>query len=226
MKKIFAIAPVLVLALSLLTACGGGGNNSSGNSVNKNGGGEKFEYGQDYIAQNLKGDYSITYKYSISGQDDLIMTHTKTSAGYYYNYMGMEGLFVKNGDKYDTYQGSAETGFTKVDFMDPLTEEEVKNDSMYSLVYGMIDGFMIQYGNDTSGMKKDGTATVAGRNCEKYTFQIAGMGAAYKYSYYIDKATGVCLKWDYDVAAGGQAASMTFECTEFKTSGVTLPSYS
>jgi len=237
MKKIFTISLVILLAISLLSACGGngsnngdqaGGNNNSANADNNgnnDGGEEKFEYGKDYIAQNLKGDYSISYKYTSGGESALTMAYAQTSEGYYYNYMGTEGLFIKNGDKYDTYQGTTESGFEKVDFMDPISEEDLKNDGTYSAVFSMLDGFMIKYNENTSDMKKDGTATVAGRDCDKYTYQIAGAGMAYKYSYYIDKATGVCLKWEYDMAAGGETGGMTFECTEFKTSDVSLPSY-
>ena len=221
MKKIFALVLVLILAISVFAACGGNSNNKD-----KSGKDEKFEYGKDYIAQNLKGDYSITYKYSVAGQEDaLVITHTRTSAGVYMSYGGMEMLYIKNGDKYDIYQGSSENGFVKVDFMDSVTQEEMESDALYSIAYSFLNIFIHQYTDNISGLKKDGSATVAGRDCEKYTFQYSGFGAAVKYTYYIDKVTGVCMKWDYDVAAAGQGGSMTFECIEFKTSGVTLPAY-
>ena len=225
MKKIKKILFLFLIPALIFTftACGGMNSTGGGNTTDADNN-SAFEYGngKDYITEHLKGDYSITYKYTVSGSpESLVATSTRTSEGYYYNYGGMEALFIKNGDKYDTYQGSAEDGFVKVDFIDPVTQKELEDEMAFNLVFG----FMNQYADNTSNMKKSGTATVADRDCDKYTFSYSGIGGAVKYSYYIDKETGVCLKWNYDAAAGGQTAALTFECTEFKTSGVSLPNY-
>lgn len=202
-----------------------GGNEENGNNGNNSSGGDAFQYGSDYIAEKLKGDYSITYKYSVSGADgsDDAMTskYIRTSDGYYMAYSGLEMLYIKDGDMYDTYMGSEAEGFTKMDFMDPISKEEVESNM------GLVGGFMSQYSAwDKSDMKRDGSETIAGRKCEKYTYSASAFGSAVKYSYCIDKDTGVCLKYSFDVSAIGQGAgSMTFECTEFKTHGVSLPNY-
>ncbi|MCL2706789.1 MAG: hypothetical protein FWE97_01285 [Dehalococcoidia bacterium] len=209
-KKLVTLALAITLALSLV-ACGGG---------NGSGGGDRFEYGNgaDYIANNLKGDYSITYRYSISGADSLELTCIRTSDGYYYDYGGSGVLYIKSGAKYDTYYGSADGGFIKVDFIEPMTEDQVKAQFIFI-------GWMSHYGSYASDMVKDGSETVAGRSCDRYKYTWSYFGSSVKYTYCIDKATGVCLKYAYDVASGGQSGSLTFECIEFKTNGVKLPAY-
>ena len=253
MKKILAIMLVLILALSFVTACGGNGGNSNtaggnsrednnkpstssdGNSdeskndsksdegdstkPDSNSSGDKFEYGNpaDFIANNLKGDYSITYKYTIGGAEESFeITCARTSEGYLYRTMGIEYLYIKNGDKYDMYLGSSAMGYMKIDTM---TDEDVLD------TLTMFTGFMTSYGDNVSDLKKDGSETIAGRNCDRYTFEADGFGVKVSYIYCIDKATGVCMKFVYDITTAGEAAGLTFECIEFKTSGVTLPDY-
>ena len=136
------------------------------------------------------------------------------------SYGGMEMLYIKNGGKYDTYYGSEADGFAKMDYMPQLSQEEVESQ------LGLFSGFMGQYSMwSDSDMKKTGSETIAGRRCDVYTYSASALGAALKYSYSIDKATGVCLKFTCDAKAGMDRGSMTFECTEFKTSGVSLPKY-
>ena len=209
-RKILAVALTLAVTLSLV-ACGGGGGGGDN---------DKFEYGNgaDYIANNLKGDYSITYRVSTSGEDYFDVTAARTSAGYHYNYAGIEVLYIKNGNKYDKYFGSSSDGFTKVDWLEPLTEEQVKSELSFL-------NWMSYYGNYSSDLKKDGSETVAGRSCNRYKYSLSYFGASLQYIVCIDKATGICMKWTYNVASGGEQSSLKFECTEFKTSGVKLPAY-
>ncbi|MCL2615593.1 MAG: hypothetical protein FWD30_02210 [Dehalococcoidia bacterium] len=213
-RKLLALAFALVLALSLV-ACGGGGGGGNGGG----GSSDKFDYdnGGAYVASHLTGNYSITYRYTYDGDDYLDVTFTKTSAGYFYGLNDSGFLYIKNGDKFDTYWDLGD-GFEKSDFFDPITENEVMEKMLFF-------NWMWYYDDYSSDMKKDGTQTIAGRNCDKYTYQIAGWGVAYKQVVCIDKQTGVCLKWAFDMASVQGSGSFSFECTEFKTSGVTLPAY-
>ena len=234
MKKLFVLILALALTLSL-AACGSGNNtNTGGNSGNNptganstgsptsNGGDNTgaFAYGngKDYIANHLKGDYSITYTVKSSDSSDTaVQSITKTAAGYYMVADGSESLFIKNGSQYDVYSGSKAEGFTKSGAQ--LSQEMVDTYTTALMTY------MTYYGAYESGMKSDGSQAIAGRSCDQYTFDYAIAGASIKYVCCIDKETGVCLKLTYAAAAGGQGGSMTFECTDFKTSGVSLPTY-
>ena len=181
-----------------------------------------FVYGNgtDYIASHLTGDFSITYAISSgTGDNPGALTCIRTGEGYCLSSPASDVLYVKNGETYDIYF-KTDKGYEKIDFLEPKTEKEVQSD------LGLVYGFMSQYGSLT-GLKSDGEETVAGRDCERYkmSVSIAALGVAAGATYSIDKETGVCLRLKYDVAGGGSLSSATFECTEFKTSGVALPAY-
>jgi len=229
MKKIITISLVFILAMSLLTACGGNNdnNNPNGNGNNSTpgnsqgtestpGNNSNFKYGkaEDYIAKNL-GDFSITYRVSAGGTEAMDWKTIKTSQGAYFSAGGLAMLYYKEGDKYKMYMGG---NGDWMDMHDSVGEEGLK-DAIES-----VTGLMIKYdGFDTEDFKSAGTENIAGRTCDKYTFDLAYAGTALKYEIWIDQATGVCMKYQYDLSVGGQSSGMTYECTEFLTSGVTLP---
>ena len=242
LKRSFVLAVLILFILPQITACGiieniaariprdlapliDSGNDKkdpSDDSVKTTK--EKFKYGraEDYIKSHLTGDYSITYSYSTSETDELLKSVvTRTAEGYYMSMMGMERLFIKNGDTYDMYYPNGEEGFKKVDFLDPITEEEIEKE-----LYGMgSQNFMRQYDLASSDLEEEGTEMIAGRNCDKYSSKEANVAFAYKYTYWIDQETGVCMKFTFDMAAKNMFGGMSFECTEFKTSDVKLPEH-
>ena len=180
-----------------------------------------FNYDSAYIDEHLKGDYSITYKISSSGTGettaiyDIKMMHT--DEGYYISLdEGTEMLYIKNGDKYTLYMGNTKDGF--IAYGEPtLTEEEVKSQSQMFLSY------MTIYGDFKDQLIIDGSEVVAGRDCDRYDYDY--LGSKLKYEYYIDKETGVCMKFYIEGSGTEGFGQFTFECTEFITSGVTLPKY-
>ena len=250
MKKAIACTLVLLLAAALLSACGSAvknarqivslaseladadssGGSRSGRSIatgsgsdgsGSNDADDDFVYGNgtDYIASHLTGDFSITYRLTTSADDSgsADLTMMRSSEGYLIRSGITDILYVKNGDVYDIYFPT-DDGYQLLDFLDPASEEQIQSNlvTMYSL--------MAHY-SDVSGLKKDGDEVIAGRNCDIYKESAAGMGMAVGMSYSIDKETGVCLKTTFDAAMAGNIMNMTFECTEFLTSGVTLPAH-
>ena len=238
MKKKFTIIFALLLVISTLTACFGNGlpknntaetkpkesSSSSSNNEKSSEGGFKYGKATEYIAEHLKGDFSITYQChahsSSEGAKAIETGVTRTDEGYYVHFLEGAYLLIKNGDVYDPYYLSGDDGFIKVDFVDSLSEEEVLKEVWSS------SNFMTQYDREnTSDMRYDGTEEIVGRLCDKYSIgtTVPGMGIAYKYVLLIDQETGVCMKYSYDLAASGNVIGLTFECSEFKTTGVTLP---
>ena len=215
MKKFIVVLLVVVLTLSFLTACGGNipllpGMDGLGS------GNFDFENPQDYIKENLKGDYAITFKMDSDGTVTY-MKNIHTSQGYYFSSYNWEELFIKNGDQYDAYSGSLAEGFNYAGYQ--ASEQEVENSASAFMMYASV------YSQFSSMLKKDGSVTIAGRSCEKYSYEISLMGASVKYEYCIDKETGICLKFAFEGSAEGESSSANFECIEFKTSGISLPSY-
>lgn len=228
MKKTLFLVLALMLLLSV-AGCGSkkpandpgnnsGNNNNSNNNNNNNE--ESFKYTKDYINNVLKGDYSITYRYTTTtgGGGSIELTSIHTSEGYCLKAAGTETLYIKNdAGTYDMYTGAGGK-FVKIP-MDPLTEADVQS---MSFAYNFM-----QKAAATKGLTKAGSETVAGRDCEKYTQTATGYGSTFTAVFYVDKATGICMKFSYDVdsANEGQSFDLTFECLEFKTSGVTFPKY-
>ena len=228
MKRLFTVLLMVLLIFSLLCACGGKDKNQGDNiDINPTGDvGETadpgieegpFAYGngKDYIANNL-GDFSIVYKCVASGGGEFSEYEIKgarTAEGYFVSIGGLEQLYIKNGNTYDEYLNFG-SGFEK---LGTATAEEAENS--FSIVFD----FLVAYKNDTDNMQKVGTETIAGRNCDKYAYKVSGMEISTQWTYCIDKETGVCLKWDVDLSTMEGFVGITFECTEFKTSGAVLP---
>ena len=178
----------------------------------------EFSIGKDEIKSNFKGDFSITFQLHISASDESAeMTIMRSSDGCYLATPDFQYLYIKNGDTYDLYFPS-DDGFYKVDFIEPQTEEQVE--ANMGVLYDLITTH-----SSISGLKKDGSETVAGRSCDKYTESAVGFGLALGATYCVDKETGACLKFQYDMATQEGMGRMTFECTEFLTSGINLPAY-
>ena len=232
MKKLLALVLVLVLALSLLTACNGNGNNNGSNPTGNNStpgnsqganstpGGDpanNFKYGkaEDYIANHL-GDFSISYNVNMSGTN-LDWKVIKTSQGVCISSGDVSSLLIKEGNSYKFYMGGPGNWMDMTELMDA---DDLNPDVQMEGIMGL----MMNYDNfATEDFRSAGTESIAGKPCDKYTFDLAYAGTAVNYNIWIDQATGVCMKIQYDISAGGQSSGMTFECTEFLTSDVTLP---
>lgn len=100
---------------------------------------------------------------------------------------------------------------------------------------------------DDSLFTKGGTATIAGRTCTKYSYNpmalgglgalggaLGGLGAqasaalagaSLTYDYYIDNATGFCMKMDIAGESEGEGGSMSWEVTSLQIGNVDLSAY-
>lgn len=226
MKKIAMFLLVLVMMLSLV-ACKGGKDPVVGPDGGDNqpvgGEEESFNYNDEYIAKHLNGDYLISYKLTTTDSADsgsdftILMMHN--SEGYYIKISeDTEILYLKNGDMYDMYLPNGDNQFEKIPDIS-YTEEDVKTQSQAFM------GYMSAYSTFSDYLKKSGSATVAGRSCIKYKYDYSAFGVKVKGEYCIDKETGVCLKYVFEGSSGGEIGSYQFECTEFKTRGISLPSH-
>ena len=215
-----AVGSILFLTVFSDSANTDNQNNNTQNENNNNSKKESFEYGQDYINNNL-GDYLLVFNvksYENGESDSTSIEIRKTKAGYYMSSGGSETLFIKNGDKFDVYMGS-DGEFEK-------SGMQYDEDMVHAMmnVYTM---YMSSYASYGSELTKVGTDTVAGRKCDKYSYEFTYPMYNYKYvySYYIDKATGVGLKHTMELKGEGKKMGYEFEATKFETSGVSLPAY-
>ena len=93
-------------------------------------------------------------------------------------------------------------------------------------------GYLGAYSIATSGTGTKTSDTFLGRPCDKYVYRDAAASvygsASVSTEYWIDKQTGVCLKYSVSGSAitvdGAESASVSYECTSFETSwNPTLP---
>ena len=122
-----------------------------------------------------------------------------SNENYYVSYSKEDGVWTKEVGNYNAYVTKA------------MAEQMAKAASA-----GII-GYMGWYSSLSGGATKS-TATVAGRNCDKYTLKDIAISASYSLEVCIDKATGICLKYAATGAVQGESASVSIECTEFNTS--------
>ena len=222
MKKVLGIILIGVLCLTIV-GCGKktNNNNTDTNNDSNNRNSETFEYGQNYIDNHLQGDYWIIYNltnYQDGENDVTTIEIRRTAEGYYFLSDGSEGLFIKNGDSYDMYNGY-DGEFEKSEI--PMQSEYVE--AMMN-AYTM---YMTSYVGYSQALNKIGTDNVAGRSCDKFAmdFTYPVYNYKYKYNYCIDSATGVGLRFIIELSGSGQKMGYEFEATKFQTDNVELPPY-
>lgn len=225
MKKRIALIMVLIMILAAvftLAACDGGNGGDGGNN------GEKFGYGENYIKEHLTGDYWLIYTITAdygSGAESYTVEQRRVGKNYYFavkdEYGDLEEmLFIQNGQMYDYYIREYDDAEFKI--VPGQFDEETAMIYMDAML-----GYMAWYGASGDSFKRNGSETVAGRDCAKYTFDYTFPVYNYKYTYTycIDKATGVCLKFSVTIKGAGEKFDNDFVCTKFQTTGVTLPKY-
>lgn len=244
MKKLFIISLCIFLSITLVS-CFGNYKNSEGNNINleddsrdteasnaadednsteeySNSEDPEFIYNSDYISEHLNRDFSITYNFTYYEDNSKAETVTillkKNDNGYYFKLSdGSEFMYLKDGDVYALCVINEETGiFSKMDGI-TMTEEEVKGSAESVL------GYLSFYETYIDDLKKDGSETICEHSCDKYILNSASWGVSSKIEYYIDKETGVCLKYLVEAAAGKDRSGFDYECTEFSFENVTLP---
>lgn len=123
-----------------------------------------------------------------------------------------------------------EKEITNYDEAAGLTKDALKQqaEAMATGVWGYLGAYSIA----TSGTGTKTSDTFLGRACDKYVYRDAAASVYGSVSvsteYWIDKQTGVCLKYSVSGSAitvdGAESASVSYECTSFETSwNPTLP---
>ncbi|MDD4125596.1 MAG: hypothetical protein PHW77_07740 [Eubacteriales bacterium] len=183
-----------------------------------------FEYGLDYITENLGDIYSITYQiinYSVDSEPETTTIEiARNEEGCYINFgEDYSLLYVKDGDAYAMCLKDEETGdFVKVPET-TVDEEDIDLTASLMLLY------MAMYEDYAEELESDGTATVCERDCDKFILESDFFEDSTKVEFYIDKATGVCLKLTFDSSESIEDGYFEFECTSFSLEDVVLPAY-
>lgn len=223
MKKL-AVFAICALLLVSFCACGLGGGNQgekekltyTGESVQasldgmRDGGGyfirmEITSYdseGQTEVSSVAAGANGDIYHFIHEGGDEYIYDLSKDTEYVLYSKYEGEQKWYKNVYVYDEYM-TRETAESMVQIASFSTMTFLTFYSTYE-------------GEDFYNM---GTAAVAGKTCAKYKYSFEFFTLKYETTYYIEKSTGLCLKYEVSASALGQGSvSVTFECKEYRTS--------
>jgi len=241
-KKILLIAALMLLATAF-AGCDLLGGNLGDGLFNQTGGDDSMtEYGnaKTYVNGLFEGSFAVTFKLTeyTSGQASTpkFVRTVRTADGYWIvtsdskevNAAGTsddpdaEGkLFKKSGTRYDEYTFIT-TGKTFSKDSGDKSAETVETIAKNNLAY------FSNYVDVTTTGKKGSDETIAGRSCATYTsgMNILGM-AGMTNTYWIDKSTGVCMKYTFTTTANNEKSGTEIECVEFTVADtITLPDYS
>ncbi len=189
-----------------------------------------LDYDPEKIQENMNSliqEKGLYIELIVSGRDEDgettqdVIAYGETATAFYYKSDGSESILDLSNDDYAvSYDRNgndekwekdtivyADIGMTKETFR--------KTYSTYSSVlFSYFGSYSVYSGLDMS----KSSDTVAGRDCDKFVYKTAVLGAEATYTFSIDKETGMCLKWEATAAALGEGmATADFTCTEFKT---------
>jgi hypothetical protein len=192
-----------------------------------------FKYGNgiDYFkTQNFWKEFSI--KYDVTYYDESSagkkfphpVELAKNANGIYFAQRTLlapevdKFIYLKKSDTYSQYQYYAPTSvWVEMGSNLPQMLFDVALSTNTTMAYMTIYASLYTF----PAFKKVGTDKVLGINCDKYSYDAGGVKTM---TFCIDPATGICLKYDWTYTTGEPiSADYKFVCTEFKTTGVTLP---
>ena len=244
MKKFLLLIPTCLCLLGLV-ACGSDSTStkktgSGGNDdTTKNGGsssGGIIDYTKDQALAKLEElrsstGYYITYQITTTGdgedEDDSYSITVASKGDFYY-------LKEEDGDEiyYDLSDSTKAISYEKSPsdenfYKDELQYNEYLTKDMMKQQFQVINSWVGFYSGFMTSYDTVSNETFLGRSCKKYSQKQSATTTAgtikVTYYCYIDKDTGACLKWYAEgegtsTESGKFGGSVTFECTEFKTS--------
>ncbi|MCR4660393.1 MAG: hypothetical protein K5765_00120, partial [Clostridia bacterium] len=236
--KFILLITVIVAFCVMLTACNFGVSVIEGD----------YSIEEDYKIEDTKtkintmrtsDGISLKYEIEASSTDNQETASDKQTVSYaskndiYYINATEEGehYFDLTSDEYEDYYEKIDDVWTikryyyNEEFTKKEAQEEVDSLSNIILVYSFYYGGEAK--DEVSGVKmKKEDATIINRSCDKYSWGVsvnnALISAGATTDCYIDKETGICLKWALSAGASAFGESgnggISFTCKEFKTS--------
>ena len=214
-RKIILLSFSILLTLGLV-AC----------SINEEDNTEELEINKQEVEEKLvelanNGGYEITYKYESSETETTSYATIGSNGGYSWYYVGdkEEGIAFEKYNNLTLYY-TLKNG----NWVYQYAYQYDKDSSNYNMDLTKQFSMFLQAYEFSGSLKKAKTGKVAGRECDVYTYSLATKGQIIssltgvdaKWSYYIDKKTGICLKFEVSGDDGSSQSSANFEVVEFK----------
>lgn len=246
MKKVFLILLVLCVALSIAFAMAACNDSTKPNGTDDNGNGSAtgtFDYQASAVAgqldaMRLSDGYLIRYRATgteVSNDFEEVTLGAKGNV-YYVGLSDEEYYYDVSNAEYAVFYDKEEGGawHKRVMYYGTYYTKEQALNAMQSY-FNAHSAWLTYYQSFTSSMSNvtKSTGTVAGRNCDKFTFSAAALTGkglstvSAQYTCYVDKATSICLKWEASATVDGKTESYGMECVEFNANPTfTLPTVS
>ena len=219
--KLFMIGLLLLTAFAFI-ACGDKGGDDDDDSGS--GSGEILTAEESAAKLKALGDYDIVVDVVSIGDQAMSMEMGKKGNTYWFVIMnGIGYAYQLDGNICYGYLGTKGESDTMTWMYIGSESPDAVDDSMQDF-----DSSLFYAGELPDDLKKSGSATIAGRNCTKYTRSVSasagGNSASAQETIYIDNDTGICMKLEASDTVNGVSESGTFEVTKFLTgSAVVAP---
>ena len=243
-KRLATLTMVVVLILTLtiiLYACGDKGKNS----------GDSFTIADEYNAalieqklNEMKAD-GVYVKIKVTGEsdgervEDEFYAYGAKGDVYFFQYGDSDDqryYDLSNENRFESYECEENTN-GQLSWTKRITyyNQYLTRETLIQQVKAMTAGVWSWFGvySNAAGTGTKSSATLLGRSCDKYVLTqgetVAFVGSAsVSYEYYIDKETGVCLKFNISGSTssidGSASGSFGIEAVEFNTNWTpTLP---
>lgn len=201
---------------------GGGGSGSGSSSGSGSGNDTSGILTAEQSAARLKeiGDYDIVVEVVSIGNQAMSMEMAKKGNTYWFKTVNVSMAYKLEGDNCYSYAGMEdESGAIKW-----MCTGSTPSDTLEGSLEQMDTAFaqtLFYAGDLVAGLTKSGTATIAGRNCTKYTWSetasSGGTTASAQETIYVDNETGICMKMVASDTVNGVSESGSFEVTKFLT---------
>ena len=189
------------------------------------------------ITKNRPAEYSITLTGNQNSDNGYHMTYTKlsimTADGYYEktDYSDTETSGVGE----DWFVLATKTSYWQGNIVNLITGQsgsgstsETYSSEEQTLYYANqkvveLNASMVWWSEYTIASVRTGSEIFLGRDCAKFVYEAKTSEINRKTDYWIDKATGACLKYIDDMQTTDGYVKTSWACTEFKIGSVTLP---
>ena len=211
---------------------GGEGDNGNNKEPQDEIAGVKEDYDTKEIdnkldALRLQNGFFIKYEYAAKEEEEAITIAYGAKGNVYYFAVATDEAIIDLSDDsrmvtYETYYGKWSSSV--IDYSDDFSKEMGK--SLTDTYAVLAKNLCSMYDSVTEGDFVKTADTVAGRACDKYTTVLTD-GVLLKHIICVDKATGVCLKWEVEAVSASGSSFARFECKEFKTNyDIAIPTVS
>lgn len=216
MKKITSFILVFTLMLSALifVGCGEKDTYTINHNINK--------IKEDIDNKGSSVGYAITIRLTTDGESEDITFAKKGFVYYVKDRDGKETYYDLGTDALQSYTKTADVAewtFKSIKYSDKYTKIDARND--LDLTMDNYCNYLVYYAIKDIGMRTGFTSRteeqINGRDCYKYNQKTEDKGIKVEHTYWIEKDSGICVRYALDTKVDGKTTSFSVECVDYTT---------